>query len=45
MKEKNGDLLADSHSISNRWKNNNSQLLNVHKAGGVRYTAFSVKAG
>jgi hypothetical protein len=32
VKDENGDLLADSHNILNRWKNYVSQLLNVHKA-------------
>jgi hypothetical protein len=31
----NGDLLADSHNILNRWKNY-SQLLNGHRVSGVR---------
>jgi hypothetical protein len=30
LKDENGDLLADSHSILNRWKNYFCQLLNVH---------------
>jgi hypothetical protein len=30
MKDENGDLLADSQNILNRWKNCFSQLLNVH---------------
>jgi hypothetical protein len=29
VKNENGDLLADSHNILNRWKNYCSQLLNV----------------
>jgi hypothetical protein len=29
VKDKNNDLLADSHNILNRWKNYFSQLLNV----------------
>jgi hypothetical protein len=29
VKDENGDLLADSHSIPNRWKNYFSQLLSV----------------
>jgi hypothetical protein len=29
VKHENGDLLADSHNILNRWKNYFSQLLNV----------------
>jgi hypothetical protein len=32
------DLLADPHKILNRWKNYFCQLLNVHRAGGVRQT-------
>jgi hypothetical protein len=35
VKDENGDLLADSHSILNRWKNY-SQLLNVHNVTDVR---------
>jgi hypothetical protein len=38
VKEKNGDLLADSHSILNRWKNYFCQLLNVHGVSDVRQT-------
>jgi hypothetical protein len=34
VKDENGDLLADSHNILNRWKNYFCQLLNVHR---VRY--------
>jgi hypothetical protein len=36
MKDGNGDLLADSHNILNRWKNYFSQLLNVHNVSDVR---------
>jgi hypothetical protein len=36
VKDENGDLLADSHNILNRWKNYVSQLLNVHKVSDVR---------
>jgi hypothetical protein len=36
VKNENGDLLADSHDILNRWKNYFSQLLNVHKVSDVR---------
>jgi hypothetical protein len=36
VKDERGDLLADPHKISNRWKNYFCQLLNVHGAGGVR---------
>jgi hypothetical protein len=35
-KYENGDLLADSHNIFNRWKNYFSQLLNVHNFSNVR---------
>jgi hypothetical protein len=34
----NGDLLADSHTILNKWNNYFSQLLNVHNVSGVRQT-------
>jgi hypothetical protein len=36
VKDENGDLLADSHNILNRWKNYFSQLLNVHNISDVR---------
>jgi hypothetical protein len=36
VKDENGDLLADSHNILNRWKNYFSQLLNVHNVCEVR---------
>jgi hypothetical protein len=36
MKDENGDLLADSHNILNRWKTYFSQLLNVHNVSDVR---------
>jgi hypothetical protein len=36
VKDENGDLLADSHSILNRWKNYFSQLLNVHNVSDDR---------
>jgi hypothetical protein len=36
VKDENGDLLADSHSILNRWKNYFSQLLNLHNVSVVR---------
>jgi hypothetical protein len=35
VKEENGDLLADSHSILNGWKNNFCRLLNVHRVNVV----------
>jgi hypothetical protein len=36
VKDENGDLLADSHNILNRWKNWFCQLLNVHRVSDVR---------
>jgi hypothetical protein len=36
VKDENGDLLADSYNILNRWKIDFSQLLNVHNVGDVR---------
>jgi hypothetical protein len=35
-KDGNGDMLADSHNILNRWNNYFFQLLNVHHACDVR---------
>jgi hypothetical protein len=36
VRDENGDLLADSHNILNRWKNYFSQLLSVHNVRDVR---------
>jgi hypothetical protein len=36
VKDENGDLLADSHNILNRWKNYFSQLLKVYNSSDVR---------
>ena len=36
VKDEEGDLFADSHSIMTRWKNYFSQFLNVHGAKDVR---------
>jgi hypothetical protein len=36
VKDENGDPLADSHNILNKWKNCFSQLLNVHNFSDVR---------
>jgi hypothetical protein len=36
VKDENGDLLADSYNILNRWKNYFSQLLNVRNVTDVR---------
>jgi hypothetical protein len=38
VKEENDDLLSDSRSILNRWKNYFCQLLNVHGINDVRQT-------
>jgi hypothetical protein len=35
VKGENGELLADSHNILNRWKNYFSLLLNVHMVSDV----------
>jgi hypothetical protein len=37
-KDENGDLLADSHNVLNRWKNYFTQILNVHRISDVRQT-------
>jgi hypothetical protein len=36
VKDENGDLLADSHNILNRWKNNFTQLLFLHRVSDIR---------
>jgi hypothetical protein len=36
VQDENGDLPADSHNISNRWKNYFSHLLNAHNISDVR---------
>jgi hypothetical protein len=36
VKDENGDLLADSHKILNKWNNYYFQLLNVHRISDVR---------
>jgi hypothetical protein len=38
VEDENGDLLADFHSISNRWEYSFCQLLNVHNVNDVRQT-------
>jgi hypothetical protein len=38
VKDERGDLLADPRKILNGWKNYFCQLLNVHRARGVRQT-------
>jgi hypothetical protein len=35
-KNENGDLIADSYNIFNRWKNYFSQLLNVNRVSDFR---------
>jgi hypothetical protein len=36
VKDENGDLLADSHNVLNRWNSYFSQLLNVQRVNDVR---------
>jgi hypothetical protein len=36
VKDENGDLLADSHNILNRWKSYFSHFLNVHNVSHIR---------
>jgi hypothetical protein len=36
VKGENGDMLADSHNVLDRWRNCFSQLLNVHNVSDVR---------
>jgi hypothetical protein len=38
VKDEKSDLVADSHSILARWRNNFFQLLNVHGVNDVRQT-------
>jgi hypothetical protein len=38
VKDENGNFLADSYSILNRWKNYFHQLLIVHGVNDVRHT-------
>jgi hypothetical protein len=40
VKNERGNLLADPHKSLSRWKNYFCQLLNVHRAGGVRQTGM-----
>jgi hypothetical protein len=42
VKEENGDLLAHSHSILNRWKNYLCQLLNLHRVNNVGETEIHI---
>jgi hypothetical protein len=38
VKDEKGDLVADSNSILARWRNNFSQLLNIHGVNDVGQT-------
>ena len=38
VKDDKGDLVADSHSMSARWRNYFSQILKVHGVNDVRQT-------
>jgi hypothetical protein len=42
VKDENGDLLADSHNILNRWKNYFCQPLNVHGVNHVMQTDMNI---
>jgi hypothetical protein len=42
VNDENGDLLADSRNVLNRWKNYISQLLNVHNVSDVRQIGVHV---
>jgi hypothetical protein len=42
VKDENCDLLEDSHSILNKWKNYFSQLLNVHRVSDVRQVEIHI---
>jgi hypothetical protein len=41
VKDENGDQLADSNTILNRWKSYFSQILNVHNVSDVRQIRLS----
>jgi hypothetical protein len=36
VKDEEGDLIADSHSLMAKWRNYFSQILNVHGVSDVR---------
>ena len=40
-KDEKGELVADSHNILAMWRNNFSQLLNVHGVNDVRQTEIN----
>jgi len=40
VKDENGDLFTDSHSILARWRNHCSQLPNVHRVNDVWQTGI-----
>jgi hypothetical protein len=40
VKDENGDFLADSHNILNRWKNYFSRLPNVHRVSDVKQREY-----
>ena len=41
VKDEKGDLVADFHSILPRWRNDFSQLLNVHGVNDLRQTEIN----
>jgi hypothetical protein len=42
VKDERGDLLVDPDKTGNRWKNYFSQLLNIHRVGGIRQTEMHI---
>jgi hypothetical protein len=42
VKDENGDLLAESYNILNRWEKYLSQLLNVHRVSDVRQIEIAI---
>jgi hypothetical protein len=42
LKDEEGELLADSHKILDRWKNYFCQLLNVHGSGNLTQTEMHI---
>jgi hypothetical protein len=44
LKDENGDLLADSHNILNRWKNYFPRLLNVLNISSQKIELFITSA-
>jgi len=43
VRNENGGLVTDSHSILGRWRNHFSQLFNVHRVSDVRQREINTK--